>query len=1144
MNLQRKLLLVLLAITFLSTAIMGGAWLFYNTAALKDELKSRLLVEVTLIGHSVGPALEFQDQPLAQKIISQMQIDSQHQRIQLLRQDFSVFAYGEHSEQLLFQPLNEYNDSFYFTDQYLYLSHPVRYKDNPVGYILVVSDLKAMHESISSTLIAMLFTLTFSILLAWLLSFFLQKRVTTPITKLSQRMQDMLSMESLQNWHDERQQGDAELRRIEVVSSDEVGQLAQAFNNLLEHLEESFERVYQQNHELELNEHRLRAIIESAPLPMVITARVDGDILFYNPAALRLLDIKEELLGKYLNLADYLHADDQQRVESLLEANHDFSDVEFEVKKPHGSDTIWVAASLRSIEFDGVPAYLTMFADLTERKKAEHELQHFNENLESVIQQRTEELRLAKEQAESANEAKGSFLANMSHEIRTPMNAIIGLSHLMQDTDLTRKQRDYQTKTLAAAENLLGIINAILDFSKIEAGKLEIESVPFELPTVLENLTAVAITRIEEKGLELIYDYPPSLPVHLIGDAMRLQQVLLNLVNNAIKFTEKGEIRLRIETVTQLRTRADLRFSVCDTGIGISETHQRKLFQSFSQADASVSRKYGGTGLGLAICKQLVEMMGGEIQVSSEQGVGSCFSFTVRLGLQKDRDSVIPAYIRTGLRDQRALVVDDQEDTRTMIADYLRTLGMTVVTASHAKEAYALLADPEANISLLMMDWKMPDIDGLEAARHIRSLPQTTPPIIMMTGYQLADVGDGDIADVWLRKPFSQSSFFDAIAMALHLHEDEAITLTPHAQHGIDAQEQLHGACVLLVEDNEVNQYIATALLNKVGIVVEIANHGGEAVQKVSEHHYDAVLMDRQMPVMGGIEATKLIREQQHATVPIIAMTANAMSGDADLCLAAGMNAHLAKPIEPEVMYRELCRWIKAKSSPALSSDNSAVAPASLVEDPFADIEATCLDVKSGWQRVANDHTLYRKVLEKFYHNQTMSRLDNAQATDDTALMRLEVHTLKGVAANIGAKTLADVAAKLERELTDGNDIAYRQQLLEQLRSCFSRLKEELDPLMTAQEAASAEAQPVTLDITCVLPLIQRMHALLLEDDGEAVDVLDDLMELLPTGLVDDELHQLKSTLDHYDFPTAITHLNAITDVCLLTQEKDEETSS
>lgn len=1143
MNLQRKLLLVLLGITFLSTAIMGGAWLFYNTEALKDELKSRLLMEVTLIGQSVGPALEFEDQMLAQKIIQQMQIDSQHQRIQLLRQDFSVFAYGVHSEQLLFQPLNEYNDTFYFTDKYLYVSHPVRYKNNSVGYVLVVSDLKALNESIRSTVIAMLFTLVCSIFVAWMLSFFLQKRVTTPITRLSQRMQEMLSMESLQNWHDKRQQGDAGFSRIQVESSDEVGQLAQAFNNLLNHLEESFERVYQQNRALELNEHRFRAIIESAPLPMVITARLNGDVLFYNPAALRLLGLEERQLAEHLNLADYLAATDQQRVEALLESDNAFSDVEFEVKKNHDNGTIWVAASLRAIEFDAQPAYLTMFADLTQRKKAEHELLHFNENLESVIQQRTEELRLAKEQASSANEAKGSFLANMSHEIRTPMNAIIGLSHLMQDTDLTRKQRDYQAKTLSAAENLLGIINDILDFSKIEAGKLEIESVPFELSEVLDKLTAVAITRVEEKGLDLVYDYPPNLPVHLVGDPMRLQQVLLNLINNAVKFTDKGEVRLRIETITQLRTRADLRFSVCDTGIGISEEHQRNLFQSFSQADASVSRKYGGTGLGLAICKQLVGMMGGEIQVSSEMGVGSCFSFIARIGLQKNINSDIPPYIRAAIRDQRVLVVDDQENTRTMIANYLRTLGMKVITANHAEEAYALLADPTAGISLLMLDWKMPGIDGVQAARHIKSLPQTTPPIIMMTGYQLADVSDGDVADVWLRKPFSQSSFFDAIAMALQLDDDAAVVLTPHLQHGIDTLGHLGGAQVLLVEDNEVNQYIATALLNKVGIVVELANHGGEAVQKVSERSFDAVLMDLQMPVMGGMEATKIIREQQHATVPIIAMTANAMAGDAEACLAAGMNAHLAKPIEPEVMYRELCRWISPKSSPAGTIEASALVVQSHVADPLANITPDCLDVKSGLQRVANDDTLYRKVLEKFYHNQTISRLDDAEQANDTVLMQLEVHTLKGVAANIGAKTLADVAAKLEHELANANDVAHRQVLLEQLKSCFARLKEQLNPLfMTSVDASTAE--PFTLDITRVLPLIQRMHALLLEDDGEAVDVLDDLMELLPTGLVDDDLHQLKSTLDHYDFPTAITHLNAITDACLLIQEKDEETTS
>jgi len=1101
-----------------------------------------------LIGQGVRTALTFEDQRLADEVLTRMNGNTQQERIQLIRQDYTIFA-GETSDRLLFQPLNQENDAHYFSAKHLYLSHPIWFKGDLLGYVLIAADLDQMHKSMYSTWTAIFITLLSSMLLALLLSVLLQQRVTTPISRLSRRMNAMLKLESLQQWDSSNSHLEPpNFQRVPVESKDEIGQLANVFNDLLSHLEGSFARIYAQQHTLALNEQRFRAIIESAPMPILIAKKDNGDILFYNPAALQLLGINEENLAKTLNLSDYLQSSDQHHIQQMLANNEDFSDVELNVKSPHGV-MLWVSASVREIEFDGHTAYLSMFADLTARKEAEQNLQEFNENLENKIQQRTEELRLAKEQAESANHAKGSFLANMSHEIRTPMNAIIGLSHLMLDTELSRKQRDYQSKSLSSAENLLGIINDILDFSKIEAGKLEMESVPFELPEVFNKVIDIVLDKVKEKGLSLVFDYAPDLPIHVIGDPLRLHQVLLNLINNAIKFTEHGEISVHIEVITLLRTRADFCFSVSDTGIGISKEQQGRLFESFSQADVSISRQYGGTGLGLAICKQLVAMMGGEISVKSEEGKGSVFSFVARFPLQEQRlKNNTSKSIAAILQTQQVLVVDDQAQPRQVIADYVKKLGAHVDTADNAASAYQHIQSANPPVSMVLIDWQMPDIDGIEASKYIKTVMNLSSPpvIIMMTGQQfddsVADV-DGIYIDAWLHKPFTQSSFFDAISIALQLSTVLSISPSKDSPKENNPSLQLKGAAILLVEDNAINQQIAAALLNKVGVLVDIANNGKEGIQMITEKDYDAVLMDLQMPVMGGLEATKAIRRlPQYAALPIIAMTANAMQGDAEQCIHAGMNAHLAKPIEPNVLYQELCRWIErtVDTQPKLIK---------AINDPLPDdmirMQGQGIDVKLGLRRVAQDVVLYRKILNKFHQSQAdaVSRIAISYQSDDLSTARREAHTLKGVAANIGAQGLSEAAAKLEQYIVDNQQNAsVFCNLLKHVESEHAMVQNTLAAFCTVPKDATAENKP--LDIEVVYPLIQQMNALLLEDDGEAVDILDELVLLLPAGLVDAPLQKLKSSLDQYDFHGAMTHLNSIADICLLEQEKNEGVNS
>lgn len=676
-----------------------------------------------------------------------------------------------------------------------------------------------------------------------------------------------------------------------------------------------------------------------------------------------------------------------------------------------------------------------------------HELEHEIQKLKAAEE--------AKSQAEAASQIKDEFLANMSHEIRTPMNAIIGLSHLCMQTIMSWKQQDYLQKIHGSAKSLLGILNDILDISKIEAGKMEIEHTTFDLEEVMGNLATIVGNRSQEKSLEFLMQTDPDVPNLLIGDPLRLSQVLINLAGNAVKFTEKGEVMVRVELARETGDEVVLRFIVKDTGIGMTQKEIDKLFRPFTQADSSITRKFGGTGLGLTISKRFVEMMGGRIWVESTPGVGSNFIFVARFQKTKKQSNYNQSAI-DDLRGLRVLAVDDSGNSLQILKGYLESFALDVAVASNGQDALSLVrrANEEGNpFGLVIVDWKMPGMDGMELARKLGEITYSSfrPKVLLIFTSSLDEMLlklDSQAVDGVLAKPLQQSKLLDAVSKVsgrsvLSSGKYKIIS----AQLNPELISQIRGARMLLVEDNEINRQVAQELLEGFGLDVTIAENGEEAIALLNEAQFDGVLMDMQMPVMDGVTATREIRKNPNfSKLPIIALTANVMVSEQNEFLDAGITDHIGKPIDPDRLVATLAKWVRPTWSTRSTPINQALQ--SSAPEKFPDLPG--INVAESVRRIGGSVTLYLSLLDKFRVNQRnfAASFREALSADDRVTAERLAHTLRGIAGTLGAETLQDLAGLLESSIKKGES--------GQVDSLLARVDKELAKFITSIDQALA----------------------------------------------------------------------------------------
>jgi PAS domain S-box-containing protein len=860
-----------------------------------------------------------------------------------------------------------------------------------IGHIYIYYDLgELIKETRLSVWIFLTLLLTTLVLMTALLNLMLSRSVIRPVSLLRK------AINKIQKGY----LGET----VALPFKDEIGTMGEAFNEM------SLE-LYTGQEALKQAEEKFRSIFENASVGIYrSTADTDGRLLTVNPAFAQIMgyDSAEEVIENTDNIRTQFYVDptERERLQQLLLENGSVTGFETKLRRKDRS-IIDVSMNVRLIknEHDQMTFFEGIIEDITEKIQAS-------------------QFRIAKEAAEAAAQTKSEFLANMSHEIRTPMNAIIGLTYLALRTDLTAKQRDYLGKIDTSAKSLLHIIDDILDFSKIEAGKLNMEHVNFDLAETLYSLATMVGVRIQDKQkLNALFIIDPQLPHHLVGDPTRLYQVLVNLCGNALKFTETGEVSLMIDMLEKTDNNATLRFRVKDTGIGMEQEQIGKLFHAFAQADTSTTRKYGGTGLGLVICKVLVDLMGGEIMVESDVGKGSTFTFSAVFGLSSPFIQE-PSPSKQMIEKLNILVIDDDTESLGSLEKLLDSLNfVSVFTSSFIKGLQNLIKGTrDEPFDLVLLAWTRPEKNAYKFIKQIKMHANLNriPTVLMVNTESEGKVirfADEVGLESFLIKPASKESLLKAIQEVLVRYQSEIVRIPQLEDQMLQGLNAIRGARILLVEDNEINQQLAQELLEDAGFMVMTANNGLEALSFLQKEKFDAVLMDVQMPLMDGYQATEEIRKQDRfADLPIVALTSHAMAGDREKSFEVGMTDHISKPINPDQLFSILLSLIKP--------DNRAF-PHRFIDQrkqKYTDDKSQFMsnlpgiDVKTGLAHAGGKQRFYKSLLSKFKRDFSdfSSRIQNAINEGETESALVLTHTIKGVSGNIGAQDLERIASDLE----------------------------------------------------------------------------------------------------------------------------------
>jgi len=826
---------------------------------------------------------------------------------------------------------------------------------------------------------------------------------------------------------------------------------------------------------------------------------------------------------EYMTESDFwqsrVHPDDLNAVNASINkiwsVRKDHGVIEYRFRLKSG-DYIWVSDDIKIIQDDDGNAIevIGSWRNITRRKESE------------LLAEAAKERELI---ANEASKVKSEFLANMSHEIRTPMNAIVGMAFLALKTNLTPRQHDYLTKISQAGQHLLGIINDILDFSKIEAGKLTLETVPFSMDASMDSISNLIGEKAFEKGLELIFNVSPSIPNFLIGDPLRLSQIIINYANNAVKFTEKGEVVISVKLLNNDDNSVFLKFEVSDTGIGLNEEQKALLFQSFQQADTSTTRKFGGTGLGLAISKQLANLMEGDVGVESEQGKGSTFWFTAKLGIDHSKSN--RSILRGDFLNKHVLLIDDNQAALDIISELLSQMSINVTTATSGEKGldYLLRSLNENDpFDVVLVDYQMPNgISGIEFTKNMQQMPMDKlPEVILITAYAREDViNEAKRAKIEyvLPKPINASILFETLLRIFNV-AGEYCEISPVKIEKITLDlTSLRGARVLLAEDNLLNQQIAFEILQDEGLIVEIANNGQEALNMAKANPYDVILMDMQMPVMDGLESTREIRKLfSTQQLPILAMTANASDADRKLCLAAGMDEHITKPINPEYLFETLLAWVKTNelSTKKQNIDLNIQAVASnVVVEEIPNIKG--INLTLGLKLAAGKQSLYIKMLKTFASDQrhAIEHLTQALADHDYFTAQRIAHTLKGTSASIGAESLQNQAGEIENLAKNNVDVV---NILEKIKLIQPELNNIINDINQSFENSLKNDENITdVEIELAPDLLNKLAYLIEENDTEAQSVLEKNSAAFKKHFGADTFQQLLNALEDFDFDLA-----------------------